>query len=186
MSVYNLQMITICSLSYTLVYALVIFHVCSKSIKKGTITSASSKHQLISRNNFGSYTVMAIIMYTTMFYFGCILAGASISFRTFYACAFISHFLTISQIPTFIQQINASKNINDIVSILYNKTIISNKSNKGNIMFMCMCIGLIVTSILFILDAGLQIQRYPIPILIGSCIGYVLGACFDLCHRLFQ
>lgn len=45
-------------------------------------------------------------------------------------------------------------------------------------------IGMVATSILRILDHGMQIQRHPVPILIGFSWGYVVGLCFGVIWRL--
>ena len=54
----------------------------------------------------------------------------------------------------------------------------------------CRSYGTIITmvpcSLLLILDWGAQIQRWPIPIVLGSTIGWSLGTCIGLVGGLFS
>ena len=47
-------------------------------------------------------------------------------------------------------------------------------------------IGMIATSILRILDHGMQIQRHPVPILIGFSWGNVVGLIFGIIWKLLR
>jgi len=42
-------------------------------------------------------------------------------------------------------------------------------------------VGVVLSSILLTLDAGLQLQRYPAPMIYGGYFGYAFGRLLDLC-----
>merc|ERR1712151_200771 len=186
-------MISMFSTLYVLLNTILICRYYSNSTMNTNTTATLVQQQSKNNNGIGLYALITYSIYTLLFYFGCILAGASISFHTLYACIFMSHILTlfhtlhlITQLkPNHQQSIVATADMdssNGIMKILYHS--ISIQSHNIIAMISCICIGLIVAAILFILDTGLQIQRYPMPIIIGSFIGYVVGTCFDLCYKI--
>eukprot|EP00980_Cylindrotheca_fusiformis_P003842 scaffold858_cov123-Cylindrotheca_fusiformis.AAC.18 len=63
-------------------------------------------------------------------------------------------------------------------------------SDPSNLIAFCRLYGMILTSVPFcvmnILDAGMQIQRWPLPILVGTTYGYVIGTFIGVTSLYYQ
>jgi hypothetical protein len=63
-------------------------------------------------------------------------------------------------------------------------------ADSSNLLAFCRLYGMILTSVPFsvvtILDAGMQIQRWPLPILLGTTYGYVIGTFVGVTSLYYQ
>lgn len=63
-------------------------------------------------------------------------------------------------------------------------------ADPSNLLAFCRLYGMILTSVPFsvvnVLDAGMQIQRWPLPILLGTTYGYVIGTFVGVTSMYYQ
>lgn len=115
------------------------------------------------------------VLFATLAFFAMTLCGVNPSkdpLHTMWCTVYVSTLAWLS--PG-----SSSPKIESFRSRLLRRTRVDSTMSRDDIMASCRCLSTLLVSIPFqvlhILDWGAQIQRWPLPIIIGCTVGWVVG-----------